>query len=71
MPYHTKACPIARLRGFASWPQDREADDAVVFVHPDFSVRRTSLPGEDEVIWSGSGAFQSFCEVELAFAPGS
>lgn len=76
MPYFTKAYPIARLRAFPEWPGDDEDDDSVVFVHPDFSVRKTSLPStmgglaEDGVIWvGGSDSFQRFCELELAFPP--
>jgi hypothetical protein len=70
MPYHTKAYSITRLREFAGWPGDDQADDAIVFVHPDFSVRKSSLPADHDLIWAGSEAFKRFCEIELAFTPG-
>jgi hypothetical protein len=63
MPYLVKAYPIARVREFTDWPGDELSDDAVVFVHPDGSVRLDSLPGSDTVIWAGeSAAFRACCQ---------
>lgn len=71
MPYYIKAVQIDRLRAFPSWPGDDEADDAVVFLHPDYSVRKTSLIDDEAgVVWTGgTEPFRRYCVTELDFDP--
>ena len=69
MPYHVSAFPIARLRAFPGWPTDDQPDDAVVFVHPDGSVRADSLPGSEAIVWAGDATFRAFCREALGLEP--
>ncbi len=73
MVYYVKAYQIARLRAFADWPGDPLDDEAVVFVHPDFSVRSNSLPEGDAsaVLLPATPSFRAFAESELAYEPPS
>lgn len=69
MPYYTKAYPVLRLREFAGWPGDDLEDDDIVFLHQDYSVRRSSVPEDLDsiVLASGAADFKAFCETSLAF----
>ncbi len=68
-PY-CRAYAVAELRQFSDWHESLPglAEDAIVFVHQDFSVTRSMFHGKDVVFNNLSSSWETFCKNQLAFA---
>lgn len=68
-PY-CKAYPIEELRKFPGWREHRAglADDAVVYLHQDYSVTLSIWHRENVLFESDSPEWEAFCKRRLAFS---
>ncbi|NOU21262.1 MAG: ankyrin repeat domain-containing protein [Methyloglobulus sp.] len=68
-PY-CKAYPVEGLRKFSNWSekQPNMENDAVVFLHQDFTVTSSIWHGENVVFDQHSPAWEKFCKEELRFS---
>lgn len=75
---YCRAYPLAALREFPAWDEAAaggEGDSAaplaegdVVFLHQDFTVTRSALPGQRMVFSSDAAGWRDFCRERLGFA---
>lgn len=63
---YCKAYPVKAFEQFTGWRQ-ASADDAVVYLHQDFSVTASIWHGEDVVFEQDSEAWRSYCRERLGF----
>lgn len=64
MAYH-----VGDLRRYSSWPETQQlADDAVVFLHQDYTVTKSIWSGEDVIFDNVNDQWKDFCSNELRFA---
>ncbi|MGQ4727678.1 MULTISPECIES: hypothetical protein [Streptomyces] len=74
MKAYCRAYPLGRLRAFEGWP-DHAAEaafgldpDEVVFLWDDFTVVRSPVNAEAEVLWDTvSPPWEAFCTGSLGF----
>lgn len=68
-PY-CKAYPIEELRKFPGWREHRAGlvDDAVVYLHQDYSVTLSIWHRENVLFESDSPEWEAFCKRRLAFS---
>ncbi len=64
-PY-CKAYPVKAFERFSGW-RPTPADDAVVYLHQDFSVTASMWHGEDVVFDRVSDDWRNYCREQLAF----
>ncbi|GAA0416026.1 ankyrin repeat domain-containing protein [Streptomyces luteireticuli] len=69
MPY-CRAYPLKALRAYHDWPAEAGGtpDDALVYLHHDFTVTSGIWPGEDVVFDARTPEWERFCRRELGFA---
>ncbi len=68
-PY-CKAYPVNTLRKFPAWRENQADldDDAVLYLHEDFTVTLSMWPRENLVFDSRTPDWEAFCKQELAFS---
>jgi hypothetical protein len=61
---------LGELRRYAAWSSDAQdlSDDAVVFLHQDYTVTKSIWTGEDVVFDKVTDDWKEFCNNELRFA---
>jgi ankyrin repeat protein len=63
-----KAYPVNAFYEFSDWQIKQSlSDDAVVYLHQDFSVTASMWPGENVVFDSGSDDWRNYCLNRLGF----
>jgi hypothetical protein len=63
-----KAYPVNAFYEFPDWRIEQSlSDDAVVYLHQDFSVTASMWPGENVVFDSGSENWRNYCRNRLDF----
>ncbi|WP_031431290.1 ankyrin repeat domain-containing protein [Methylomicrobium agile] len=63
-----KAYPVNAFHEFPDWQIEQSlSDDAVVYLHQDFSVTESMWPGENVVFDSGSDDWRHYCRNRLGF----
>lgn len=63
-----KAYPVNAFYGFPEWQMKQSlSEDAVVYLHQDFSVTESMWPGENVVFDSVSDDWRSYCRSRLGF----
>ncbi|NOT13439.1 MAG: ankyrin repeat domain-containing protein [Methylococcaceae bacterium] len=67
---YCRAYLITELRQFSDWHEllSGLTEDAIVFMHQDFSVTRSMFHGKDVVFNNISSSWKTFCKNQLAFA---
>jgi len=68
-PY-CKAYPVEMLRKFPAWRENQTAldDDAVLYLHEDFTVTQSMWPRENVVFDCRTPDWEAFCKQTLAFS---
>ena len=71
-PY-CKGYYLAALRGYPQWPSENDqagstGDDAIVYVHQDFTVSKSVWPGENVIFNAITPEWIRFCESQLKFS---
>ena len=60
---------VSELRRYPSWAENQQlADDAVVFLHQDYTVTKSIWSGEDVIFDNVNDQWKDFCNNELRFA---
>jgi hypothetical protein len=66
----SKGYAMREVRKYSAWPKDVGAgldDDALIFIHQDFSVTESVLHGQKVLFADGGSEWAQYCSRDLAF----